>query len=434
LTAPARPSSPPAAATASTPSELASQLTAVAEARGQRLLIVVDPLERVFARDADSEQRKLLLRTLFSSATAPASPIRVLLSLRSDRRGPMEAMPDLRETLARAVMLEPLHGDRLVELLEPRLDAGTRAWLEAAVSEAGATAAALSLVQLAAVVAHGATSEGGARAGDDLREALQRHAQATLDRMSSVEHDLACRQLLRLATAASDDACRHAALVEGLDDAAHDVLDALVRQRLATVDADGALRLSHPSLRSWPTLARLIEAHGEQQAAHEQLRLAAERWDQAGQPSDLLWAPARRRATLAQLADVPLSSSMEAFLSPPVGGGPRATRWPLALGAALLTLLLVGVLWTQLSRPSGDMADAAGSSGVAPPPATGDTRPGAVVAQPPHEQAEVEVRHAEPSARASSTASAQAPPPRQIRRRRPPTVAKPATDPYGSRH
>jgi serine/threonine protein kinase len=317
-------------------------------AREQRAhaLLYIDQFEEVFTQGSDATVRTAFLRALAGVADDASSPLRVVVSVRSDF---LDRLGDVPEFLARAtpglLFLRPLDRGGLRAAIEQplvgtgvRLDEGVADDMVAALD---GTTGALPLLQFAAatlwdrrdrerrVITRQSYDELGGLAG-----ALASHAEGVVASVPPPQHRLLRTLMLRLVTPEGTRALVEQREAEELGPRAdvRALIDQLVAARLLAAERhgdDATIELVHESLiASWPTLRRWRDESGEDAAYLDQVRSAAKQWDQRGRPEGLLWSGDAldevrlfRRRSLA-----PLPAREEDFLDAVLELGERAVR------------------------------------------------------------------------------------------------------------
>jgi WD40 repeat protein len=353
--------------------------------RHEHALLVVDQAEELFTLNGIDVQRRfaeLLGRFVLEA------DVHVVLSLRDDFLLHCQAFEDLRPIFSELMPLTPPLGAALRRaLVQPALLSGYRFederlvddMLRDVVQERG------TLPLLAFAMARlweqrdrerGLLTRRGYEEIGGVAGALAQHAEATLETIGAV-HVPIVREILRnLVTAAGTRA------LQGRDELlsafanqrgdAEEVLDRLVEARLLTSfeapSVEGGprhrrLEIIHESLlTAWPRLARWRDQDAEGARLRDQLRQAAQLWDERGRPSELLWSgpsfteyviwKARYPGRLTAL-EQSFGGAMEAH------AGRRRLRMRLGIGAAFVALLVVLAVVSQLwarSRASEERA------------------------------------------------------------------------------
>ncbi len=299
------------------PGYLGVRLRARATSKLRRIVVFVDQLEELYTLGARPDERAAFLACLAAVADDAASPLRVILSMRSDFLDRLTEDRRLGAEVTRGlVLLPPMDRDGMRHaLLRPVAAAEYRfespALVDRMVEALAATSGALPLLQFTAarlwelrdtgrrVLTEASYEQLGGVAG-----ALATHADAVLAGMSSARLALARTVLERLVTPE-----RTRALVSMTElctlhrdpDAVDDVLQHLVAMRLLVVEraaegADQIVELVHESLIDrWPTLSRWLAENQDDAAFLARLRGAAQEWERRDRDEGLLWrgAPAR---------------------------------------------------------------------------------------------------------------------------------------------
>jgi serine/threonine protein kinase len=275
-----------------------------------RVLLFVDQFEELYTLVPDPHARAAYVACLRAAADDPSSPVRVVLSVRSDffdriaeDRAFMDALTDGMQYLM------PLGKDGLREaLLRPAQLAGhnfeSAALVEHMLEEIAHTPGALPLLQFAAarmwesrdrarrVLTSASYAEMGGIAGT-----LASHADTVLAGMPADRRRLVQLVFQRLVT---PDGTRAIVDVEELMSLTVDrteiraVLDHLVGARLLVSKDDqaqgAAIEIVHESLISaWPQLRQWVDAGRDEAQFLVQLRQAAQQWEARDHAPGLLW-------------------------------------------------------------------------------------------------------------------------------------------------
>jgi eukaryotic-like serine/threonine-protein kinase len=349
-----------------------------AASHGCRVLLYVDQFEELYTLVRDQGERVAFVRALRAAADDPSSPVRVLVSLRSDF---LDRAAEDREFMAALTegmhYLMPLGRDGLLQALErPAEQAGHV--FEAPelalqmVADIATTSGALPLLQFAAarmgesrdrsrrVLTTASYLQMGGIAG-----ALAVHADAVLAELSPARRHLAQAVFQRLVTA---DATRAIVDLDELTQLSpmtaevRGLVDQLVSARLLVSKSDdhgvgATVELIHESLISaWPQLRQWAEAGREEAAFLVQVRQAAQQWESRGRPQGLLWrgdAADEARRFAARLGNT-LGPRERSFLDSVIAHATRSTRLKrLAVAATMVVLAglviagLVVVIWVR---------------------------------------------------------------------------------------
>jgi serine/threonine protein kinase len=275
-----------------------------------RILLFVDQFEELYTLVPDPRERAAYVACLRAAADDPSSPVRVVLSLRSDfldrvaeNRAFMDALTDGLQYLM------PLGRDGLREaLLRPAQLAGhnfeTTALVEHMVDEIAQTPGALPLIQFAAarmwesrdrarrLLTAQSYSEMGGIAGT-----LATHADSVLASMPSHRRRLVQLVFQRLVTADGTRAIVDRAELSQLAadrGAINSVIDQLIEARLLVSKDDqaqgAAVEIVHESLiTAWPQLRQWVDAGRDEAEFLVRLRQAASQWEAKAYAPGLLW-------------------------------------------------------------------------------------------------------------------------------------------------
>ncbi|WP_433271392.1 protein kinase domain-containing protein [Actinosynnema sp. CS-041913] len=291
-----------AGVTGAEPAALARRIRAGRLGLTERVLIVVDQFEELFAHDIGEPDRAAC-----AAALADAGLGLVVLAVRADFVEHCIGLPPLRRALARSVILGPLSVDELGQAItapaaavgasvEPGLPARLIADLGGPDYDPGA------LPRLA----HALRETWHHRQGDTLTlaaylstggidGAVARTAEQVYARLSPADQQVLRTTVLRMVSVHDGgNVTRRRAVVPPSP-----VLDRLVAARLVTVDRDGA-QLSHEALlTAWPRLRAWVDEDRDALLTRRRLADATRRWADAGRhPGDLPRGP-RLAATLA---------------------------------------------------------------------------------------------------------------------------------------
>ena len=275
----------------------------------KNILLFIDQFEELYTLVPDPIERKAFTASLTAVADDPTSPIRLIISIRSDflDRVPEDArfMAELSQGL---VFLNSPGTEGLREaIVSPAEMAGYRfestSIVDDMITHLATTSGALPLLQFAAsklwdardaankVLTSSAYESIGGVAG-----ALASHANAVIEKIPPQSQALARAIFLRLVTADRTRA------IVGMDELKElhsnaaelqSLVDELVQARLLVVQTGAGaatVEIVHESLiHSWPMLKRWLEESGEDSAFLEQVRNAARQWTQKGKAEDVLW-------------------------------------------------------------------------------------------------------------------------------------------------
>jgi WD40 repeat protein/class 3 adenylate cyclase len=283
------------------------------EARGSRLVLVVDQFEEVFTTCADEVERSRFIDAVSSVARSPESAV-VVLAIRGDYYGHCAAHPELAELLAaNHVLVGPMTPEELRRAIElPARRTGLRvesALTDALVEEVAEEPGGLPLLSTALVELWQARESGWLRMEahertDGVRGAVARLAESAYERLTVEEREVAKRVFLRLAAAADGEStARRRVRLEEFD-LEHDpvvaaVISRLAQDRLLTV-SEGTVEVAHEALlREWPRLRAWLEEDVQGRRLHLHITETAREWEEGGRdPADLY-----RGARLASALD-----------------------------------------------------------------------------------------------------------------------------------
>ncbi|MFC6091765.1 helix-turn-helix domain-containing protein [Saccharothrix lopnurensis] len=293
--------------------------------RPERLVLLVDQFEEVFTLCPDPRGRELFLDAVCALARSDADhepPAVVVLGVRADFYGRLLHHPELAESLRdRQVALGPMRQAevraaivRPARLLGLHLEPGL---VELLLRDLGAIPAtgrsyepgALPLLAHALLTTWqnregGLLTVAGYELTGGIHAAVATTAERTYSRLSPTERNTARRVLLRLVQVGAEGGqARRRSTPEALreqvpDEHVDSVLEAFVRARLVTIDAD-AVEITHEVLLSaWPRLREWIESDRAGLHNHQRVTAAAEEWDLAGRDDSLLYRGARLAVAL----------------------------------------------------------------------------------------------------------------------------------------
>ncbi|WP_437672767.1 nSTAND1 domain-containing NTPase [Sorangium sp. So ce131] len=296
----------------SEPGFLGAEMRVRARRRLERIVFFIDQFEELYTL-APAEERAAFLACLAGAADDIDSPLRVMLSLRSDFLDRMaDAPPSIVDMMSRGtVLIRPMDREELrsalvkpAETAEHRFESA--ALVEEMLDALAHTAGALPLLQFTAArmwvmrdVERRALTEASYRAIGGVAGALASHADAVLGGMGPAERRWARAVLLRLVTPERTRAIATLGELRELSGpaAAADlarVVGRLIEARLLTVEGsdqdESTVELVHESLVAhWPTLTRWLDEDAEDSAFLARLRSAAREWRASGEREGLLW-------------------------------------------------------------------------------------------------------------------------------------------------
>jgi WD40 repeat protein/serine/threonine protein kinase len=310
------------------PGYLGARLRALAWSKLRRILIFVDQFEELWTLGIPPDERAAFLAGLAAVADDAASPLRVIVSMRSDL---LDRLADDRhfktEVMRGLVLLPPMGREGLREALLRPIEASELRFESATlvddmVDALEVTQGALPLLQFTAArlwelrdTGRRLLTEDSYRKLGGVGGALARHAEDTLARMAPahqalvreifrqlVTADGTCailsrRELRQLLGAAAADHADHESdrVPDQVSDQVPDqVIEELVRARLLVASegeaGDDRVEVVHEALlSSWPRLVSWQREGAESARLRDQLRAAARQWNERGRSRGLLW-------------------------------------------------------------------------------------------------------------------------------------------------
>ncbi|HEX4451895.1 MAG TPA: protein kinase [Kofleriaceae bacterium] len=293
------------------PGHLGHILRGRARRDSRRILLFVDQFEELYTQVPDLEERQAFTACLAAVADDATSPLRVVLSIRSDFLDRVaEDQQFVAELTQGLFFLGPPNRDGLRDAIQQPLElAGFQFELAATVDDMldhlETTPGALPLLQFAAaklwdsrdharkLLTHASYSAMGGVAG-----ALASHADRVVQDIGSQKQWLIRAILLRLVT---PERTRAIVPIEELRELSREVgevqrlVDQMVDARLLVVQTleggkGSTVEIVHESLvHGWPTLRRWLDETQEDAELIDQLRTASRQWNSKGRSADLLW-------------------------------------------------------------------------------------------------------------------------------------------------
>lgn len=377
------------------PGYLGTVLRNRARTDNQKIAFFIDQFEELFTLTPDVNERRAFTACLAGLADDAVSPLRLLLSIRSDFLAwAAEDRQFMAELSQHLFFLAPpdregLHEaiTRPAEMMGYRFESAHM--VEHMLDTLASTPGCLPLLQFAATKLWESrdserrlVTEASYRALGGVAGALATHADAVLQALPPKVQALAQTVFLQLVTSERTRAIASVAELCELTDKPDEVerlIAHLVEARLLVVqpgsDAGGAtVEIVHESLiHTWPQLAHWLEANQDDAVFLEQLRSAAKQWDGRERSADLLWRGdtmeearswyRRYRGTLSPL--------QQQFLQSVFALGTRTARrrrialagtiamLSLLVAAAAVALVLIGNAESQ-AREQAALARAAG--------------------------------------------------------------------------
>jgi len=353
------------------PGTLGATLRARARKTQTPFVLFVDQFEELYTLVPDREERAAFIRCLLGAADDASSPLRVIVSMRSDLLDrAADDEPFMRELSRGLLFLSPLSPGGLREALtRPAELAGYQfespALVEQMTSALDDAPGALPLLQFAAArlwdrrdrqqrtltqAAHDAMGgvEGTLATHADqvlqgLAAPMLRTTRAIFQRLVTPERTRAIVDMAELLQLGSD-AAENERLLHMLADARLLVL------HTGDGDAGGLVEIVHESLiTSWPALRRWLDEMQEDAAFLAQLRQAAAQWDARERSKGLLWRGDaaddalrfHHRARLGQ-TQTEITAREQSYLDAVVALATRATR--IRRGATVGALIFLSAL------------------------------------------------------------------------------------------
>jgi serine/threonine protein kinase len=320
------------------PGHLGHMLRGRARRDNRKILLFVDQFEELYTQVADATERAAFTAAIAAIADDATSPLRVVLSIRSDFLDRVaEDQAFLTELTQGLFFLGPPNREGLRDAItQPAELAGFRFELPATVEDMldhlATTPGALPLLQFAAsklwesrdsarrMLTHQSYTQMGGVAG-----ALASHADRVVQEIGSHKQGLARAILLRLV---SPERTRAIVPMDELRELSREMgevqrlVDHMVDARLLVVQTleggkGSTVEIVHESLiHNWPTLRRWLDETQEDAALIDQLRVAARQWHTKGRSADLLWRgdTAEEATKFKKRYKGPLSDVERAFL------------------------------------------------------------------------------------------------------------------------
>lgn len=353
---------------ANEPGFVGAVLRARARREKKNILLFVDQFEELYTLVANEAERKAFTASLSAVADDATSPIRLVLSIRSDF---LDRVPEDQRFMAELsqglIFLGSPGVDGLRDaLVQPADIAGykfeSQEIVDDMIKHLANTQGALPLLQFAATrlwdsrdAAKRLLTTASYQAIGGVAGALASHADAVVSKLPTAAQVLARAVFLRLVTPERTRAIVSLDELKELHPNTRElktVLDELVQARLLVVQTGGGggaatVEIVHESLlHSWPMLKRWLDESGEDAAFLEQLRTAARQWTQKSRPDELLWRGelADEAARFQRRYKAPLPEAQKAFLDGVVALTRRESRRKRAMtigAVAFLCALLV---------------------------------------------------------------------------------------------
>ena len=353
------------------PGHLGHVLRVRARRDHRRIMLFVDQFEELYTQAGDPAERAAFTATLAAVADDATSPLRVVLSFRSDFLDRVAEDPAFVNELTQGLFfLGPPSREGLRDAItQPAEMAGFQFELPATVEDMldhlETSPDALPLLQFTAaklwesrdlarrMLTHQAYAMMGGVAG-----ALASHADRFVAELGAHRTPLVRALLLRLVTAERTRAIVPVAELRELSREAGEVqhlIDQLVDARLLVVQTPeggkgSTAEIIHESLlHDWPTLRRWLDENQGDAEVVEQLRIAAQQWHHKGYDAGLLWrgdAADEARKFRARFTG-PLADVERSFLDAVIGQATaqaRRRRAAIVGGFAALSLIVIATM------------------------------------------------------------------------------------------
>nr|HEX4316649.1 protein kinase [Kofleriaceae bacterium] len=290
------------------PGYLGSVLRWRAQTARTRVMLYVDQLEELYTLVPDPQVRAAFVQTLRAAADDPSSPVRVVVSVRSDFLDRVAEDRSFMDAVADGLhYLMPLGRDGLRDaLVRPLQLTGFQfehpALVERMLDDIANADGALPLLQFAAAqmwesrdVQRRCLTMASYQAMGGIAGTLASHADRVLADMPFERRRLVQAVFRRLVTAEGTRAIvDYDELVALAPVEVPGLISGLVGARLLVSNSDqrstATVEIVHESLISaWPQLHQWMEAGRDEAAFLAQLRQAAQQWDARGRPPGLVW-------------------------------------------------------------------------------------------------------------------------------------------------
>ena len=293
---------------------------ALRRARRGTAVLAVDQFEELFTTCEDEDERRAFVDALIGAWRDPASPVVVIVALRSDLYGRVATYPQLSAAVvSHQTLLGPMRPDELRRAIEQpaaRTGLGLQPGLvETILDDLVDQPAALPLLSHALLETWKrrrrlTLTVAGYHEAGAVRGAIAQTAERTLQSFEEPERVVARRILLRLTDLreGADPVSRRVDRKELSWSGEHPerlerVLGILADERLISVDA-GTVAVAHEALiRYWPRLRGWIEADRAALLTHRSLTVAAREWDNLGGDPGALYRGARLATALEWVRD-----------------------------------------------------------------------------------------------------------------------------------
>ncbi|HET7501356.1 MAG TPA: protein kinase [Kofleriaceae bacterium] len=302
------------------PGQLGAALRAWALRKRRRVLVFVDQFEELYTLGADPDERAAFLACLDGVADDASSPLRVLVSIRSDFLDRLAEHRNLADDLSHGLMLvPPLGREGLRDALVRPVEAADHRYEGPAIVEdmltvVSAAPASLPLLQFAAARLwterdreRRLLTRASYQAMGGIAGTLAGHADHILGTIPVGERALVRAIFERLVTPERTRAVVSLGELRELPgdpDDVERVAHRLVDARLLVIEAragdERTVELVHESLiERWPTLVGWLDENRDDAAILSRLRTAAIEWHASGRDDGVLWRDEPARQALA---------------------------------------------------------------------------------------------------------------------------------------
>ncbi|MYY00514.1 hypothetical protein GT045_38485 [Streptomyces sp. SID486] len=355
-----------------------------AHAPGGRPVVIVDQFEEAFTLCSDEAERRTFIHFLHCACTPPAgsgvpAPVRVVLGIRADFYEQCLGYPELSDALQhRHMVLGPLTNAELRDAVTGpakavglELEPGLAELIVREVSADGPRGAhdagVLPLLSHALLATWqrrkaGKLTLAGYRAAGGIQGAVAATAERAWSGLDPAARTAARLLLLRLVRLGEDTQAtrrrgtRRQLAAESADPGkTEESLEALVRARLVTLDAD-TVEITHEALlHAWPRLRHWIDEDRGDHLLRQRLEEDGRSWEDSDRDSSLLYRGSRlehARTWARSAGDTYLTRSAVEFLAASVRLRRRTVWLSRAAVAALVVLALLAggsavVAWKQ---------------------------------------------------------------------------------------
>jgi serine/threonine protein kinase len=378
------------------PGQLGAALRAHAHSKRRRVLIFVDQFEELYTLCADPAERAAFFACLDGVADDAGSPLRVLVSIRSDFLDRLAEHRALADRISHGLMfVPPLDRDGLRDALVRPVEAADCRYedpgmVDEMLDAVAAAPSSLPLLQFAAarlwterdrdrrLLTRASYVAMGGIAGT-----LAGHADHVLGAIPAQERPLLRAIFERLVTPERTRAVVSLSELRELPGNPDDIerlIHRLVDARLLAVEArasdDRVAELVHESLiGGWPTLIGWLDENREDAAFLARLRTAAAQWQAAERSEGVLWRDEPARQALAWLPHYrgELGRRERAYLDAVRDVATRADRrrrlvrrriFVTAVAVPAVLLAMAGVALVQISRAEREASEERDALGV----------------------------------------------------------------------